>query len=477
MADITFNSSATGNSLQKLIMAEEIQPGAEPSYMLCKTIYEYHPLGAKMVDGPINIAQSQSREINITDDPDYRLRKAFTDEWEKLNCDNIIFNVMVLSRIYGVSSLVIGDENQPSNEPVDYPTLYKAKIFFNVLDPLNTSGSLVLDQNPNSPAFQKPLAVRVQGKAYHPSRACVVMHGEPLYISYTPSAFGYSGRSVYQRALYPLKTFVISMKTDDLVTRKAGVLIAMLKGTGSAVNNLMAKVAGFKRSILKEASVDNVISIDVEESVESMNLQNTDTAMKQARMNVLENIAVAADMPAKLLNSETFAEGFGEGTEDAKMLARFIEGIRKEMNPVYAFLSTIVMYRAWTPEFFQALINDVPEYAGTDDYVVAFTKWQNGFTATWPNLLIEPESKQVDVEKVKFDAVTKFLEMALSSFDPDNKTIVLQWAADCFNQSKHMFPVPLKLDAEALKEYVPPEQQPVQQEGGKAKPAQTLKAA
>lgn len=465
MSSITIVGTGLGTPLTELIDCDQIQPGSTPSYQICKTIYEYHPLGAKMVDGPINLAQSQARDIVIADDPDGRLLKAFNDEWKRLNCDNLIFNTMVLSRIYGIGSIIVGTKGADAASPLDYATLYQSDIYFNVLDPLNTSGSLVLDQDPNSPYFQKPVAVSVQGVQYNSSRACVIMHGEPIYISYTTSAFGYSGRSVYQRALYPLKTFITSMRTDDLVIRKAGVLVAMLKGTGSAVTNLMAKAAGFKRNILKEAETDNVISISIEEKIESLNLQNTDGAMKQGRTNVLENIAVAADMPAKLLNSETFAEGFGEGTEDAKMLARYIEGVRKEMDPVYAFLSTIVMYRAWTPEFFVALDNDAPGYTGVAGFDAQFAKYKNGFVATWPNLLIEPESKQVEVEKVKFDSVTKFLEMALTSFDPKNKATVLQWAADCFNDSKTMFPVPLVLDYQAMEEYTPPEQQMDNSEG------------
>ena len=48
------------------------------------------------------------------------------------------------------------------------------------------------------------------------------------------------------------------------------------------------------------------------------------SAINMARKNILENISVAADMPAKLLNAETFAEGFGDVSEDAKNVARHI---------------------------------------------------------------------------------------------------------------------------------------------------------
>ena len=117
------------------------------------------------------------------------------------------------------------------------------------------------------------------------------MNEEPIYIHYTSSAFGFVGRSVYQRALFPLKSFIQSMITDDMVTRKAGVLIAKIKPAGSIIDKTMAAMTGLKRNILKDAETNNVISIGQDDSVEAINMQNTDTAMTVARKNLLENIA------------------------------------------------------------------------------------------------------------------------------------------------------------------------------------------
>lgn len=445
-----------GNAFLSMLEGNDIQPGDQASYELCKQIYLYHPLGAKMVDGPINIAQSQQREITIQDGPEDDIKKAFTDEWKAIGADNLIFNLMVLSRIYGIGTVVLLAEGVPANQPIDRTEMANLKITFNVLDPLNTAGSLVLNQEPNSMSFMKAGPVTVQGTQYHRSRTCVIMHGEPIYISYTSSAFGFVGRSVYQRALYPMRSFIESMRTDDLVVRKAGVLVAMMKQAGSAVDRVMQGIAALKRNMLKEAETTNVISIGHEEKVESLNLNNTDTAMKQGRTNILENIAVAADMPAKLLNSETFAEGFGEGTEDAKMLARFIEGVREEMGPAYSFFDEIVMQRAWTPEFFEIMQRKYPdEYAGMG-YLQAFMRWRNSFVATWPNLLIEPDSELVKVDKIRNEAVLSFVSVAAPMMDPENKAKLIEWAQDNFNEQKNLFPIPLVLDIDALRNYVPP---------------------
>src|SRR5262249_30514650 len=160
------------------------------------------------------------------------------------------------------------------NTPVDYETIWQKKVTFNVLDPLNTAGSLVLNQDPNSFDFLKPADVSVGGRPYHRSRIVVVMNEEPIYIAYTSSAFGFVGRSVFQRALFPLKSFVQSMITDNLVSVKAGVIVAKMATPTSAIDGVLDALFAQKRQIVKEAAVGNVISIGTDENIESLNLVN-----------------------------------------------------------------------------------------------------------------------------------------------------------------------------------------------------------
>ena len=155
MSGVIVNGSSLGTALGDFLLADDLQPGSDASYQLCKTIYLYHPLGAKMAESPIRMAQSQQREISIPGSPEDRVRKAFTDEWKAINADEIIANVMKTSRIYGVASLALLVDGVDNNEPIDLGKLASAKISFNVLDPLNTAGSLVLNQNPDAMDFQK----------------------------------------------------------------------------------------------------------------------------------------------------------------------------------------------------------------------------------------------------------------------------------------------------------------------------------
>ena len=457
MSDVTINSSALGTQLMSLLNAQEIEPGSDPSYQLCKIIYLYHPLGGKMVDKPIMMAQSQHRKLSVPKGPEERVVEAFTREWAKLKADIHIAAVMTSARIYGIGSIVYGAPSVATDTPIDLWSLSDLDIYFNNYDPLNTAGSLVLNQNPNAPDFQKVQSITAAGQPYHVSRSCTVMNERPIYIAFTTSAFGFAGRSVYQRALFPLKSYVQSMITDDLVTLKAGAIVSKMKPAGSIINNLMAKAAGIKRALLREAQTGNVFSIDPDESIETLDLNNVNQAMAVSRSNILENIASAAAMPAKILNNETFAEGFGEGSEDAKEVALFVDNIRNQMQPLYDFFDKIVQHRAWNEEFYQTIQNDFPEYAGVD-YKTAFYDWVNSFSAEWPSYLIEPKSESVKNEDTKLRAIISILEVLMPQADPENKARVVQWAADNINADKCMFTTPLVLDIDALASYEP--QQP-----------------
>jgi hypothetical protein len=450
MAILNINSSTLGSPLQDIFDATEIVPGSAPSYALCKTIYSFHVLGKKMVDAPIAMAMSQAREISIPDGPEDRVKQAFLDEWSALSTDKHIANTFRLARIYGCSAQGLLIDGVDTNTPADCTKLWKLKISFSEFDPLNTSGSLVLNQNPNAMDYQKVTGFTVQGKRYHMSRGVVVMNEDPIFIEFTTSAFGYVGRSVYQRALFPLKSFLNTMITDDMVVTKVGVIIAKMKAAGSIVSNAMQKLFGLKREVVKEAQVGNVIGITTEEDIESLNLQNLDAPYTLARRNIIENIATAEDMPAKILLQETFAEGFGEGTEDAKYVAQYIDRFREEMRPLYVWWDQIVMYRAWNPDFYKTIQELFPKQYGKVSFEEAFTKWRNSFSWKWPSLLREPDSELIKVDDVKLRAVIALLEVLLPTLDPANQVLLIAWAADSFNELKLLFQSPVDLDFDQL---------------------------
>ncbi|WP_253185356.1 anti-CBASS protein Acb1 family protein [Burkholderia plantarii] len=449
--------TAMSAELMRLLTADDLQPGSPPSYELCKTIYSYHPLGAKMAEAPYEEAMSQEREITIPGAPEDDLVDAFQKEWKKIGrvgADEIIKGFMTLKRVYGIASLIVGARDFPTDEPLPMDRLHELELYFNILDPLNTAGSLVLNQNPNAPDFQKPQFLRVANQDYHPSRAVIALNEAPIYIEWTNSAFGFVGRSVYQRALYPLKSYVQSMITDNQIIEKSGLLVYKMKSPGAVIDKVALAWGNLKRRMLKGAKTGNVMSIGIDESIESIDLKNIRDAAEFARTNVIKNIATAAKMPAVMIAQDTLTEGFGEGTEDAKMIARFIDRIRIEMGPAYEFLDPIVMRRAWSPEFYASMQRKYPDYANVP-YATAFVQWKNAFTAAWPNLLVESDSERIKTDDVITKAAIACVEVMLPELDPENKATAIAWLAEVMNERKLMFSSPLEIDIEVLKNYEP----------------------
>ena len=459
MSEITVSNTSLNNNLSTLLTDKEIQPGDQAGYELCKQIWQFHPLGGKLVEKPIKLALSKPRSLSIDAQPKEMLIEAFQKEWDKLGATNHIRDVMYLNRTYGAAAIVMGSPDIATTDALDPWKLPELEIYFNQLDPLNLAGSIVTNQNPNAPDFQKPLAyTTAAGQPYHPSRSVVVFNGTPIYLSFQSSAFGFTGRSVFQRALYPLRSFIQSMVTDDLVTFKSGLIVAKMKPAGSIVNRLMQQAAGIKRDYLQAGTTGNILSIDIDEMIESIDLTNTATSMTTARDNIIANIAAAADVPALLLKDEAFTQGFGEGTEDAKAIVQYVNGIRDDMESLFAFFDKIVMHRAWNKEFYAAVQKAHPDIYRKMTYEQAFYSWQNHFKAEWESLIEEPESEKVKVEEIKLKGLTEIMRTVLPIADPENRARLVQWAMDNLNEMPTMFQSTLQLDLDALAEYEPPEQ-------------------
>src|SRR6185312_1534138 len=436
----TISSTSLGNMLQTVMDAQEIQPGDEPSYEICKAIFLAHPLGDKIAAAPIRLAQSQNRDINIPTGPEEVLVERFREVWNALDCSAHLLNLKTQARVYGLASIGVGTKEAKAGDPLNLDTLWKDEIFFNVWDPLNTAG-LIVDQDPNSPTFQKPGSVRVNGIPWHPSRTKTVLNEQSIYIAWTAAAFSYAGRSVYQRGLYPLKSFIETMRTDDMVARKAGLLVAKMEQPGSIVDRVMSAMMAIKRALLRQGQTNDVLGVSTKESIESLNLQNIDGAMAMARNDIIKNIATSAgDMPAKLLTQESFVEGFGEGTEDAKLIAMYIDRIRIEMDPEYRWFDEIVMRRASSPEFYETIQRRYPSDYAEVEYKLAFYRWRNAFKATWPSLIKEPPSELVGVEDVKAKALIALFQVMSPELDPDNRAGLVQSVFDTVNSMENLFP-------------------------------------
>jgi hypothetical protein len=459
MSDVCISSIDSYNSsnpLIDLLFSNNITPGDPASYELCKMLWVYHPLCGKLVEKSVKLSLSKKRKITVDAIAKEILVDAFEKEWDRLNAINYIRDTMFVTRAYGVGAIVYGDRDIPTDKPIDPFDLPFLNLYFNVFDPLNMAGSIVTNQNPNAPDFQKPLSyITAAGQPYHPSRTRVMYNGTPIYLQFESSTYGFTGRSVFQRALYPLKSFIQTMITDDWISLKAGLIIAKNKPSGAVVTNLMDKIQGLKRSQLQQGTTGNILNIDVDESIESIDLNNTALAITTVRDNIITNVATASDVPAMLIKDEAFTQGFGEGTEDAKAVMQHVEGIRGEMASLFDFFTDIVMHRAWNEDVYESIKDTYPEVYSKMTYKQAFYSWKNAFRADWPTLLDEPMSEKVKTDEIKLNGLIEFARTLLPIADPDNKARIVGWMTDNLADMKDTFHSVLDLDLEELAKYTP----------------------
>ena len=344
MAEIHIDP-ALGSMLMKILESEEIQPGNDVSYETCKLLWQFHPLGGKLVEKPISMAMCKPRQYSVETDPDERVVRRFQEVWERMELNEKIKNFFFISRCYGAAAIGVGTATTPCKDPLPTFGLTEEDVYVNVWDPLNAAGSMVTDQNPNSRYFQKANTVlKISGKNWHSSRTLKVFNGTPIYLEYQSSSFGFTGRSVFQRVLYSMKSYIGTMVANDLVSQKAGVLVAKVQQNGSVMNGIMAAATGKKREFVKEARNKGVISIGQGDEIESLNLQNIDKALDTSRSSIISDISSGSDVPAILIKEEAFSQGWSEGAEDSKAISQYIDGIRQLIEPVMDYFERLVQY-------------------------------------------------------------------------------------------------------------------------------------
>jgi hypothetical protein len=458
MADIHISNNLS-SELAKILESDAIQPGTDVGYALCKLLWQFHPLGGKLVEKPISMAMCKPRTYNVETDPDERVVRQFDEVWERMGLNEKIKNLFFVSRCYGAGAIGVGTDGTSCKEPIPTFGLREEDVYINVWDPLNAAGSMVTDQNPNSRFYQQANAtLKIAGKNWHPSRTLKIFHGTPIYLEYQNSTFGFTGRSVFQRVLYPMKSYIGTMMANNLVAKKAGVLVARTEQNGSVASGIMAVATGKKRENVKLAENEGVLSIGIKDDVQSLNLQNIDGALNAARDNIISDIASGSDVPAILIKEEAFSQGWSEGKEDSKAISQYIDGVRQVIEPVMAYFERMVRYIAWSEDFYLNLKNDFPDII-TEDYKTTFYRWEREFSAEWQELVEEsPDKRRESDSKVVQQAAGLFAIMA-PQLDPENRAMAAEWLASVTNATATYGDSPMIIDKDMLSQYQPPPQE------------------
>lgn len=438
-------------------LVERITPGYEPSYEDCKIMYVYHPLGARIIDAPIYLGFYRPRQITIDVGPQDELIAAFEAEWNRIGeigALRYIIQTIRLSAIYGIAALGAGVPDVPTDRPLTDKEWLSPDLYFQVFDSLNTAGSLTLSQDPSNPNFLKPRHFVVNNEVYHLNRGVVLQNEDPLYIQWTSSAFGFTGRSKYMRAMYPLASYVRMMVAHNKIAEKLALLITKVKSPGSIVDRVTDSFFRKKLQQIKVAATGNVASVDIDESIETLNMMNVDASGKFATDGIINDIASGAGMPGLLLTQDSLAQGFADGSEDAKQISSYIEAYRAQQEPIFRFFDRIVQRRAWTKEFWQAMRAKYPETMRGETYAASFQKWTGAFAPKWPSMVQQSDKEELEGQQKRFDSVVKLVEVFGSMItEPQARADVIDWAAANINAQEKMFASPLILDTQAIADH------------------------
>ena len=114
-AALAVGGSAIGSQLTQLLQAQEIVPGSDVGYQLCKVILLYHPLGKILARAPITRAQTKPRELACSVLGEKRILEQYQNTWNTIGGKGatvLLHNLCSLARTYGIATIGVGERGK-----------------------------------------------------------------------------------------------------------------------------------------------------------------------------------------------------------------------------------------------------------------------------------------------------------------------------------------------------------------------------
>ena len=153
-------------------------------------------------------------------------------------------------------------------------------------------------------------------------------------------------------------------------------------------------------------------------------------------------------MPAQFLTSDALSQGFGEGTEDAKLIISYIDRVRLDMKNLYDFMDMVVMHNAWTPEYFESIRLSLKDPLMT--YEEFFSSCKRSFRATWPDALEPSKKERIEQQRISYESVLQVWNSLSRTTEGENKGNLMKWVVDNLNEMGDLFPNKLKVDTDEI---------------------------
>lgn len=385
------------------------------SYVECRDIYRYWALGKRIASSLPNFAMSAERVFSCPNHP-VEIVNGFEELTKQYDVDNIVKQTAIYARVFGLSSLylAVDDENDDISQPLSYKTISQHNFSFNSLDPLSMGGNIVLDTNPLSTTYQKPLRCIVQGREVASNRIITITNDIPLHLKFNPSSFSFSGASVYQNMTLLIRSWNRCVVAMQRLTTKAGALVKVSKEISQASGiNMMAVKKNL--DLIRSIENDGIASIQAGETISGFEM--TGLSEIDSVINILNSALMMAlsDTPSGILLDRNLAEGFSDGKEDMKAILMAVDSFRNSiLLPLYNFIDKILLYKLLTPTFLQELKENNKDIYENMTEADMFMEIKQSFKSSFGELyptnerdLAEAKYKEVDYIKALKDLGVK----------------------------------------------------------------------
>lgn len=379
------------------------------TYTECRDIYRYWPLGKRIATALPNFAMSAKRKLIVSNAPT-EVNEALEETASELDIDNFVKRATIYARVYGLAALFIACK-ESDRAPLTMDQVQKGSIVFNVLDPLSLGGSIIIDNNPLSISFGKPVAVSIQGRPVHSSRLCFIYNDIPLYYKFTASSFSFSGPSIYQNMTLLIRSWNRCVIALQRLATKAAAIVKTTKD-GANITGYAIQAAKHNLELIRSIENDGIASIRSGDTVEFFTLtgvQEIDSiigSINQALMMAL------SDTPSGILLDKNLSVGLNDGSEDMKAILMSVEHFRFEMlKPLYNFTDKYLCYKTFTHELAIRMIKKYPEMYAEYSSTQLIETWLQNYSFEWGELYPQNENEKMDTNSKFLDMLAKAKEL------------------------------------------------------------------
>lgn len=379
------------------------------SYLECKDIYRFWPLGKRIASALPRFALSAKRAFVVKEAP-REVNEKLAEISEELDIDGIVLRTSIYARVYGLACIYVAtDVNRL--EGLTYKQIQNAQITFNVLDPLAMGGSIVVDNDPLSVNFSKPVAVQIQGHEVSPSRMCIVYNDIPLYYKFNPSSFSFSGPSIYQNMTLLIRSWNRCIIAMQRLATKAASIIKTTKDNAN-ISGISLQAIERNLALIRSIENDGIASIRSGDELQFFNLtgvNEVDAIIQQ--LNTALMMALS-DTPSGILLDKNLSVGLNDGSEDMKAILMAVEHFRVSMLlPMYKFLDKFLCHKAFSPQFIKTMKEQYPDLYRELSPNQILTKWLQDYSFEWGELYPQNENEKADTDSKLLDNLVKIKEL------------------------------------------------------------------